>query len=441
MEINENLKIHSLVLTKTGLINELRDSERPKTLLAPTNEAFLKLEELYLERLLNGQSCVESLILNHIINSTLCSTAVKDYASVRNALNVMLPIKRVEEKLEINGIRVTETDVLATNGLIHVIDGVMLSQRSQPISRFLEKHRMTQYLDLIKESGLLNEWDAMNNISFFIPSIDSMRSLPQKRLEDIKNNTKEIIGFHVIKPKTNALNWNNDQLLDTIQGNQVRVNIFGDIPGFGFRTVRTAQCAKIVDESDICGANIHIVDRFIAPTKGNLVQTLDSMEKFSILRKIIKNSQIEEELEKGVYTLLAVTDQTFESQFSQNQINSLTTNRSESEKFIRSYLLPEVMCCSGIPFSEFYFQILTNNLLTTGVNSSPLLLGTQKIRTLEGSLVSAHKSFSGRVRFGSARVTQCDIMADNGVIHVINRVLENDPIFMPSLPFSFEFII
>jgi uncharacterized surface protein with fasciclin (FAS1) repeats len=57
------------------------------------------------------------------------------------------------------------------------------------------------------------------------------------------------------------------------------------------------------------------------------------------------------------------------------------------------------------------------------VNNSPFFVSLQQIRTIDGSLISAHKTMNGRVRFGTARVTKCDIMATNGVIHVINKVL------------------
>ena len=102
---------------------------------------------------------------------------------------MFIPIKKVDDKFEVDGHRVLESDILATNGVIHAIDGVMISERSQPISRYLEKHRMTEYLDLIKDSGLLNEWDGLQNVSFFIHSIDSIKSLTEVRLQDLKNNT------------------------------------------------------------------------------------------------------------------------------------------------------------------------------------------------------------------------------------------------------------
>jgi len=75
------------------------------------------------------------------------------------------------------------------------------------------------------------------------------------------------------------------------------------------------------------------------------------------------------------------------------------------------------------------------------VNNSPLFISLQQIRTLDGSLISAHKTFNGRVRFGTARVTDCDLMANNGVIHVINPVLRPRIPVMPGLRFPmFEMV-
>jgi uncharacterized surface protein with fasciclin (FAS1) repeats len=57
------------------------------------------------------------------------------------------------------------------------------------------------------------------------------------------------------------------------------------------------------------------------------------------------------------------------------------------------------------------------------VDNSPLFISLQQIRTLDGSLISAQKTMNRRIRFGTARVTECDIMATNGVIYVINEIL------------------
>lgn len=401
-------------------MSKLRDPSQPRTLFAPTNDAFLKLDQLYLERLLNGESCVEPLLLNHMTKSTLCLSAIQDIASIKNAIDVFLPIKKVDDKLEVDGHRVLESDRLAINGVIHAIDGVIISERSQPISRYLDKHGMTDYLDLLKDAGLLNEWDGLQNVSFFIPSIDSMKSLTEQRLKEIKNNSKEAISYHVVSPQTRPMLWNGDQMLSSVDGNQVRINTFGDIIGFGLKPTVTAQCGKIVAQSEVCGANVHVVDRFIARAKGNLTQVLKSNQKFALLSRIIEKSGIESELSEGVYTLLAPTDQTLTNDLSEEEIETLLKNKSAADKFIRSYLMPEVICCSG-------------------VDTSPLIFSSQQIRTVDGSLISVHKSVNGRVRFGSARVTQCDLMATNGVIHAINRLLETKPIGQ-SLSFPFEII-
>lgn len=341
----------------------LKDKSKHLTFFAPTDDAFLRLEKTYLNRLLDGQACVETFLKNHITHNILCSSAIQTYAQVKNLLDLMLPLKRDDEKLQVDGIRISETDKLGLNGVIHVIsEGVLKTEESQPISNYLEKHQMTEYLDLIKNTGLLSQWDSMKNVSFFIPSLDAIRSLSSHKMEEIRNSSKDIMTYHVVSPKSKACNWNNDQILRSNDGNSIRINVFGDIPGFNIRTVSTAQCARIIEPNeDICGSNIHIVDRFLLPPKGNLTTALDSMENFTIVRKILEKSGLEPELEKGTFTLLAPNDETIVNELSENQLNLLMNDQKEAQIFSSLHLIPEVMCCSGNDFySLCWIRILFN---------------------------------------------------------------------------------
>jgi uncharacterized surface protein with fasciclin (FAS1) repeats len=192
---------------------------------------------------------------------------------------------------------------------------------------------MTEYFDLIKNTGLLLQRDSMKNVSFFIPSLDAIRSLSSHKMEEIRNNSKDIMSYHVVSPKSKACDWNNDQILKSNDGNNIRINVFGNFPGFNIRTVSTAQCARIIEPNeDICGSNIHIVDQFLLPPKGNLTTALDSMEKFTIIRKILDKSGLEPQLEKATFTLLAPNDETIVRELSQNQLNLLINDQKRSAK-------------------------------------------------------------------------------------------------------------
>jgi len=331
----------------------LKDKSEHITFFAPTDDAFSRLDQTYLNRLLEGEACVETFLKSHMIPSVLCSSAIQDYAQVKNILDLTLPIKREDEKLYIDQIRILETDKLGTNGVVHVIDGAMISEKSQPISNFLEKHQMKEYLDLIKDSGLLSEWDSMENVSFFIPSIDAFRSLSSEKIEEIKNNSKQMLLYHVVKPKTQSCDWENNQIVESKSGSNIRINVFDDIPGFNIRPISTAQCATIIKpNSDICGSNIHIVDRFLFPPKGNLMEVLDSMEKFTVVRAILKKSGLGQQLQNASLTLLAPSDDTLYHDLSENELNQLMNDPNEAERFSRLHLLPEVVCCSGNHFKS-----------------------------------------------------------------------------------------
>jgi len=220
----------------------------------------------------------------------------------------------------------------------------------------------------------------------------------------------------LIDSKSESCDWDNNQMLESKNGNRMRINIYEDFTGFHSKA--TAECSKIIEaNNNICGATVHIVDRVIFPAKNTIIETIDSMEKFTIIRKILKTSGLEKQLQKvGSFTLLAPNDETFYQQLSERDLMQLINDPNESKKFIRLHILPEIICCSG-------------------VNNSPLFMSAQQIRTIGGSIISAHRNRNGRVRFGSARVTNCDIMANNGLIHVINKIVETQP---QTMGFTFE---
>jgi uncharacterized surface protein with fasciclin (FAS1) repeats len=143
------------------------------------------------------------------------------------------------------------------------------------------------------------------------------------------------------------------------------------------------------------------------------MDTVHSLEGFAILRELFNGSKLGKKLEEesGPFTLLAPTDEGFTRYLSQQQIDELIRDKKKSDRFLQMHILPQMLCCSG-------------------VNPSPLFLSYQTFRTLGGSAVSGHHDLRGKVKLGSSTVTTCDLMATNGAVHVLNRVLQpNQPLF------------
>ena len=114
-------------LTAAGLVDTLK-GEGPFTVFAPTDEVFAKLPEGTVENLLkpeNKDQLVAVLTYHVVAGKVMAADVVKlDSATTVNGADVM--IKASDEGVMVDGASVVTTDIKASNGVIHVIDTVIL---------------------------------------------------------------------------------------------------------------------------------------------------------------------------------------------------------------------------------------------------------------------------------------------------------------------------
>ncbi|XP_060067890.1 transforming growth factor-beta-induced protein ig-h3-like [Ylistrum balloti] len=98
----------------------------PFTLFAPSDEAFDKLPAGVLSDLLQNKTALNNVLEYHVILGTVYSAGLSDNLRVKAANNQDLTVKIEGENVIINDAKVTTADVTVKNGVIHVIDTVLL---------------------------------------------------------------------------------------------------------------------------------------------------------------------------------------------------------------------------------------------------------------------------------------------------------------------------
>ena len=107
-----------------GLAETLK-GEGPFTVFAPTDAAFAKLTKAQLEALLADKDALTKVLTYHVIEGRVEAAEVVKLSSVESIEGQPVKI-RVGESVMVNNARVVKTDISTSNGLIHVIDTVML---------------------------------------------------------------------------------------------------------------------------------------------------------------------------------------------------------------------------------------------------------------------------------------------------------------------------
>ncbi len=98
----------------------------PFTVFAPTDEAFGKLPKETLEALLKDKKALTDVLTYHVVSGKVMAADVVKLESAKTVEGKPIAIVVKEGKVTINGVNVIKTDIVCKNGVIHVIDAVLL---------------------------------------------------------------------------------------------------------------------------------------------------------------------------------------------------------------------------------------------------------------------------------------------------------------------------
>jgi len=113
------------LVTATDLTDTL-NSPGPYTVLAPTDEAFAKLPPGTLEGLQKDIPTLKRIVAYHVFFGDVRSDDLAEIDEAPTVEGSVVGIERADGGIKINDAKVTQTDILTDNGVIHVIDTVLM---------------------------------------------------------------------------------------------------------------------------------------------------------------------------------------------------------------------------------------------------------------------------------------------------------------------------
>jgi uncharacterized surface protein with fasciclin (FAS1) repeats len=118
-----NFKTLAAALTAAGLVDTLK-GKGPFTVFAPTDEAFAKIPKAQLDALLADKAKLIAVLTYHVVPGTVMAKDVKA-GKVKTVQGSELTVS-TSAGVMVDSAKVTATDIVADNGVIHVIDSVVL---------------------------------------------------------------------------------------------------------------------------------------------------------------------------------------------------------------------------------------------------------------------------------------------------------------------------
>lgn len=254
-----------LAAAKAAGLAEALGSSGPFTVFAPTDEAFAKLGKNTINDLLkpeNKQKLV-SILTYHVVSGKLPAKKVIGSNDATTLNGQRIDFKSKSNGAYVDNARIIATDIDASNGVIHVIDSVIMPQSKNLVEIATNDGRFGILAKAIEAAGLVDAVTGDAPLTVFAPTDAAFKKLPAGTLEQLlkpenRETLVKILTYHVVSGRVYARDAVGAQRATSLQGGQVRVGIDN-----GRLTINDAN----VVNSDIEASNgvIHVIDTVILP--------------------------------------------------------------------------------------------------------------------------------------------------------------------------------
>ena len=262
---NADFSILVDALSKANLVDAVSDKDASLTVFAPTNAAFsallsdlgaTSLDDIPVETLTN-------ILLYHVIGSKAMSgdltTGYFPTLSTSNGNNLSMYVK-VDGGVYINkNTMVTNADIEADNGVIHVVDRVILPPSVVNIA--LDNDNFSTLVAAVVKAGLVDALSAEGPFTVFAPTNDAFdalfAALGVSGIDDLSAEALlPILTYHVVSGNVLSTDLANGEV-GTLSGNKIKIDLSS-----GVKINESSVLA-----ADIQGANgvVHVIDKVLLP--------------------------------------------------------------------------------------------------------------------------------------------------------------------------------
>jgi transforming growth factor-beta-induced protein len=381
----------------------------PFTVFAPTNDAFAAVDADVLTFLLATPAELSKVLTYHVVSGKVMSTDLS--SGPVNTLNTGQSVTvDLSSGVKINDASVTTADVETTNGVVHIIDKVMIPENldlsgmlPSAAEAAIATSELSTLVSILSLPGLSDILAAASDddaeITVFAPTNDafaavltalgltSINEIPESVLLDIV--TYHIVGAAALSTDLEATTY------ETLNGESVTVDLSSG--------VKINEASVSSADIEVSNGVVHIIDGVLLPSL--YASALGTIAEVPLFRKdystltaaLVKAELVETLLGAGPFTVFAPNNAAFESA-GITSLDGLT--KEDLTPILLYHVVGAKVLSSGLP---------SDGVVTT-LNSD----GGDKFFLSLGETVYIN---------GSSMITGVDIEKSNGVIHTIDKTL------------------
>lgn len=398
---SENHTTLAAAVGAAGLVETL-NAGGPFSVFAPTDDAFDLLPEGTVESLIaDTTGALAALLTHHVSGGSTLSTDLYDGMMITTVAGTELMVSSDSNGVYIDGAMVTVADLTADNGVVHVINAVLLPdaevESNTVVDIIVGSSDHTILAAAAVAAGLVETLSGDGSFTVFAPTDEAFALLPEglvaSLLEDPTGQLTTILMHHVYGGTALSTDLTDGMMVTTLAETELEVTIDSTGVYIGGAMVVTAN---LTADNGV----VHVIDAVLVPVEDTttVVDIIVNSPDHTTLEAAVGAAGLVETLSgDGPFTVFAPTDAAFA-------------------------LLPEGLVATLLedPSGQLT-TILTHHVYAGSALSTDLYDGMM-VPTIAGGELEVMIDSTG-VYIDNAMVTVANIETSNGVVHVIDAVL------------------
>ncbi|WP_212750989.1 fasciclin domain-containing protein [Pseudoalteromonas ruthenica] len=405
-------------LEATNLVATLSDESQEFTVFAPTDAAFAALGQATIDTLLANPEVLKEILLQHVVSGSVDSiTAFSlngQQAQTVSGNQIDITIDGENDTLKFGDATVTMTDIQTTNGIIHVLDTVVVGEVQVPapaqsvVDVAVGNGNFSTLVAALQTTGLDTTLaDLEREFTVFAPTDAAFEQLDQATVDALFADAEalsDLLLYHVLPDATVQSDAaiavaNSEQPMITMaNGDTATLSLQNDMLYIDNAQVTTANVAA---DNGV----IHVIDSVLMPpSEQSIVDVAVADGNFTTLVSALQEAGLEQTLAdlEREFTVFAPTDAAFDK-LDQATLDALLAD----PEALTNVLLYHVVADATVSSDAAIDIANSDNPMVTMANGDMSTLSLQ----------------DGALYIDESVVSTADVASDNGVIHVIDTVL------------------
>ena len=246
----------------------------PFTVFAPTNEAFAALPAGLVTNLLKPENKAElvDLLTYHVASGDVHAKDLSDKEMIKTVEGKDVTVRLSGKTVLINTAKVITADVDASNGVVHIIDAVLIPAGFNPpkpapaktiVDLAVATPELSTLVAALKAADLVGTLSGSGPFTVFAPTNEAFAALPAGLVTNLlkpenKAELVDLLTYHVASGDVHAKDLSDKEMIKTVEGKDVTVRLSG-------KSVLINTAKVITADVDASNGVVHIIDAVLIP--------------------------------------------------------------------------------------------------------------------------------------------------------------------------------